>query len=330
MSRISDDLIDLQGCDLNLLVVFVVLMRERNVTRTAEHLSMSQAAVSAALGRLRKVFEDPLFVRAPGGMAPSAKAQRLEAPIRRGLDTLKIAIADETEFDPLKDNAIFRLGMSDDLEAMLMPSLIETVSQKNPGSSVFCLQANRKTVARLLDSGRISVGVAASSPWGPEIRSRTLFESGYACVYNAERLGRTGPLTKSDYIEFPHIMISADGTRGVVDDVLEGENLTRRRMASTAHFAMLPLLLARTAAIATVPRHAAQAFAEQTRLEICDPPVNMPRFSVDVIWHESDVSEPRVAWMVQTLCEIVRERVLFAEAAAGSTTSLINTPGDTE
>lgn len=89
----DDPVTDLRGYDLNLLVVLAVLLRERNVTRTAEQLHMSQAAVSAALGRLRKLFGDPLFVRAPGGMAPTARARSLQGPVRQGLDSLKVAIA---------------------------------------------------------------------------------------------------------------------------------------------------------------------------------------------------------------------------------------------
>lgn len=303
----DDPVIDLRGYDLNLLVVFAVLMRERNVTRTSEHLHMSQAAVSAALSRLRKLFDDPLFVRAPGGMTPTAKARHLEGPVRRGLDSLKIALAGEPQFDPLRDGVIFRLAMSDDLEALLMPDLITTVTGKSPASSVFCVQANRMTIADLLDTGRVSVGVCASSAWGPSIRSRTLFESGYACLYDPEVLGRRGALTRADYVELPHVMISADGTRGIIDDAMDAENLTRRRIASTAHFAMVPLLLSRMAAIATMPRHAARVFAAHLGLEVCDPPIPLPRFTVSALWHQSSTDDPQVMWMIRTLSELADE-----------------------
>jgi DNA-binding transcriptional LysR family regulator len=240
-------------------------------------------------------------------MTPTAKACQLEGPVRSGLNSLKIAVAGEERFDPLRHGAIFRLAMSDDLEALLLPDLITMVTDRSPASSVFCVQANRLTIADLLDSGHISVGVCASSAWGPRIRSRTLFESGYACVYDPEMLGRRGPLTKSDYVELPHVMISADGTRGIVDDVLDAEHLTRRRVASTAHFAMVPLLLSRVAAIATMPRHAAKVFAAHRRLEVCDPPIPLPRFTVSVLWHENNTNDPRVMWMIGALRELADE-----------------------
>ncbi|MET7534252.1 LysR family transcriptional regulator [Streptomyces goshikiensis] len=305
----DDPIIDLRGHDLNLLVVFAVLMREQNVTRTAGQLHMSQAAVSAALGRLRRLFGDPLFVRAPGGMAPTAKARRLQVPVRRGLDSLKVAIAGEPAFDPEHSSTVFRLGMSDDLEALLLPGLIAQVTATSPDSSVFCLQANRMTIAGLLESGQVEFGVSAAAAWGPEIHSRTLFASRYACLYDPRTLRRRGPLTLDEYVALPHVMISADGTRGIVDEVLDSENLTRRRIASTAHFAMVPLLLASSPAIATMPRHAAEVFATQLGLEVCEPPVDLPQFTVSALWHRSSAEDPRVRWLVGQLCTLAHRLV---------------------
>ncbi|WP_062207220.1 LysR family transcriptional regulator [Streptomyces sp. NBRC 109706] len=303
----DDPVIDLRGYDLNLLVVFAVLMRERNVTRTAEQLHMSQAAVSAALGRLRKLFDDPLFVRAPGGMTPTARARRLQVPVRRGLDSLKIAIAGEPGFDPAGSGAVFRLGMSDDLEALLLPGLIAQVTAASPESSVFCLQANRMTVGGLLESGQVEVGVSAAAAWGPEIHSRTLFSSRYAVLYDPRALERTGPLTRAEYVALPHLMISADGTRGIVDDVLEADDQTRHRIASTAHFAMVPLLLASTPAVATMPRHAAEVFATRHGLEVCEPPIDLPQFTVSALWHRSSAEDPRVRWLLGQLTSLAAQ-----------------------
>ncbi|MDT0269923.1 LysR family transcriptional regulator [Streptomyces sp. DSM 44915] len=305
----DDPVGELRGYDLNLLVVFATLMRERNVTRTAEQLHMSQAAVSAALGRLRKLFDDPLFTRAPGGMAPTARAHRLHAPVRRGLDSLKIAIAGEPAFDPARSGTVFRLGMSDDVEALLLPALITQVTDASPDSSVFCLQANRMTVAGLLETGQVEVGVTAAAAWGPEIHSRTLFASRYACLHDPRALGRRGPLTRAEFVSLPHVMISADGTRGIVDDVLDSENLTRRRIASTAHFAMVPLLLASTPAIATMPRHAAEVFAARYGLEATEPPVALPQFTVSALWHRSNSDDPRVRWLVGQLAALAARLV---------------------
>ncbi len=294
----SDDVpVELRGHDLNLFVVFLALIEERNVTRTAERLRMSQAAVSAALARLRKMHDDPLFVRASHGVEPTVKALRLVDPVREGLGRLRVAIAGEPVFDPIVDPMEFRVAMSDDLEALLLPAMIRGVIAASPGSSVFCVQANRMTMVDLLESGTIQLGVAASSSWGPGIRSATLFESGYACVYDREALGRVGALTFEEYLAVDHLMVSADATRGIVDDVLAESGHRRRRVASTAHFAMVPLLLSGLAAVATIPRHAAEVFATMSGLEVTTPPIDLPRFGVSMVWHGSDDNDPRIAWL---------------------------------
>ncbi|EOM74523.1 LysR family transcriptional regulator [Rhodococcus rhodnii] len=135
----DDPIAELRGVDLNLLVVFAVLFEEGSVTRTAARLHMSQAAVSASLARLRKLFGDQLFVRAPGGVAPTAKAKNLESVVRSGLDRVHAAVVGERTFDPARDAAVFRLAMSDDLEALLLPPLIGHLTRTSPRSSAFCI-----------------------------------------------------------------------------------------------------------------------------------------------------------------------------------------------
>ncbi|WPR53375.1 LysR substrate-binding domain-containing protein [Streptomyces sp. S399] len=290
----------LRGYALDLLVVFAVLLRERNVTRAAEQ-HMSRAAVSAALGRLRKLFGDPLPVRAPGGAAPP-RAPGLAAPAREGLASPKTAVAGEPAFDPARDTAVFRLGVSDGLEALLPPGLIATVRAASPASSAFCLPAGRTTVAALLTAGEVQIGVAACAARGPDIRGRTLVASGHACLWDPVAAGGADPLTRAEHLAPPHVTISADGTRGIVGDVLNAENLTRRRVVPTAHFATAPLLPAGTASVATLPRHAAEVLAGRFGLQVCARPVPLPRFTVSALWHQGSAADPRVRWLVETRC----------------------------
>ncbi|MFI0424939.1 LysR substrate-binding domain-containing protein [Spongiactinospora sp. 9N601] len=116
--------------------------------------------------------------------------------------------------------------------------------------------------------------------------------------------GRTGALTRAEYVAAPHVMISAHGTRGIVDDVLEAEDLRRHVLASTAHFAMVPLLLTRSTAVATMPRHVAEVLAAAFGLEICEPPFRLPRFTVSVLWHHMSAKNPAVMWLVRTIAEV--------------------------
>ncbi|MEV6344313.1 LysR family transcriptional regulator [Actinoplanes sp. NPDC051851] len=297
---------ELRNHDLNLFVVFVALMEERSVTRAALRLHMSQAAVSAALSRLRKMHGDQLFVRAPGGVAPTLRAQRMYGPILEGLRSFEVAIGGEPIFDPHTDRFTLRIGMSDDLEAVLMPEVLSTVQPRSPGLSLYCVQTTRLRMAALLEAGDADLGVSASTAWGSQFRSRELFESGYASVYDPRLVGHDGALTKEEYLSLPHIMISYDGTRGIVDDALEAEGLSRNRIASTAHFAMAPYLLTRVATIATMPRHVARVFGRHFGLAVCEPPIYLPSFTVSVVWHQARDFDPRVKWMVRTVEDLAK------------------------
>lgn len=114
---------DLRRVDLNLLIVFETLMHERSVTRAAEKLFLGQPAISAALSRLRGLFDDPLFVRTGRSMEPSARAVEIFALLSPALDSISTAVSRAAEFDPATSTAVFRIGLSDDVEFALLPPL---------------------------------------------------------------------------------------------------------------------------------------------------------------------------------------------------------------
>jgi len=298
--------VDLRGHDLNLFVVFVALMREQSVSRAARALSMSQSAVSAALGRLRTAYDDQLFTRTQGGIVPTLRAKRMYGPVLDALTSLQVAVGGEQIFDPEHDRFEIRIGMSDDLEALLMPQLLTSVSPQCPGMSAFCLQTTRLHLAELLESGDADLGIVASSAWPSRFRSRVLFESRYLTVYDPRQLGRTTPLAVEEFLAVPHVMISYDATRGIVDSELEKLGARRFRVASTAHFAMAPLLLKRTPSVATVPSHVAHVFAEEFGLIAVEPPIALPSFHVSAVWHQTRNADPEVSWMVDTIEQLTR------------------------
>ena len=115
---------DLRRLDLNLLIVFETLMHERSVTRAAEKLFLGQPAISAALARLRTLFDDPLFVRTGRSMEPTPRAQEIFALLSPALDSISTAVSRAADFDPATSKAVFRIGLSDDVEFALLPALL--------------------------------------------------------------------------------------------------------------------------------------------------------------------------------------------------------------
>src|SRR3954469_14162983 len=99
--------------DLNLLVVFAALMKERNVTKAAMRVGLTQSATSSALARLRDRLEDPLFVRSQQGMVPTARAKALETPVKQALDLIQLGLQAERSFDASTSDRAFRLMVTD-------------------------------------------------------------------------------------------------------------------------------------------------------------------------------------------------------------------------
>ncbi|MGW2741242.1 LysR substrate-binding domain-containing protein [Streptomyces sp. NPDC001450] len=287
---------EFRKADLNLLVVFTALLRERSVTRAAAALHLSQGAVSAALGRLRRLFGDELFTRTRTGIEPTARAVELARRIEPALGLIHGAVTAQDRFDPATARRAFTVGMSDDVEATLLPRLLAATTGL-PGIRIAVRQANRNTVAGLLDRGEIDLGVAAAPAHSTDHRSRALFTSGYSCLFNPRLLPLTLPLDLDTYLAHPHLLISYDGRRGIVDDLLEARGLSRRVPASTTHFAGAALHLTAVPVLATLPTHAAAVYAEALGLTLTLPPLPMPEYTVNAIWHGTTTDDPAQVWL---------------------------------
>jgi LysR family transcriptional activator of mexEF-oprN operon len=288
---------DFRGVDLNLLVTFDVLMRERHVTRTAHVLGVSQAATSAALARLRRLFGDELFVRTRDGMLPTPKAKEIAPRIRWALRELSAVLVEEPVFDPADSTRTFVLAMSDDVEAHVLPQILRRLQAERLGVSVLVRQSNRYTVESLLTEGSIDLAVGALPGLGENFPREELFSSGYACLYDGARLGLGDPLSLEDYLRLPHLLISYDGRRGIVDDLLEARGLRRRIIGSTTHFAGALAPLKSAEVVVTLPRHAGKAFAGTAGLTLSEPPLPFPSFTVSMAWTPQRENDPAQQWL---------------------------------
>jgi len=288
---------DFRGVDLNLLVTFEVLMRERHVTHAAHALGVSQSAASAALARLRRLFGDELFVRGRDGMAPTVKAQEIAPRIRWALRELAGVLVEEPVFDPGASTRTFVLAMSDDVEAHVLPRMLRRLQAERLGVSVLVRQSNSHTVEPLLTEGSVDLTVGALPRLAGSFHREELFTSGYACLYDGERLDLGTPLSLAEYLERPHLLVSFDGRRGIVDDLLEARGLRRRIAGSTSHFAGALTPLRTADVLVTLPRHAAEAFAAATGLTLSEPPIPTPRFTVSMAWTPQRENDPAQQWL---------------------------------
>ncbi len=151
---------DLRRIDFNLLIVFETLMHERSVTKTAEKLFLGQPAISAALVRLRALFNDELFVRTGRSMEPTSRALEIFSFLTPALDSISTALSTSQEFDPATATNIFRVGLSDDVEFSLLPMLLRRLRAEAPGVILVVRRVNYLLAPGMLSSGEISVAVS--------------------------------------------------------------------------------------------------------------------------------------------------------------------------
>ncbi|WP_109513021.1 LysR substrate-binding domain-containing protein [Pseudomonas ovata] len=286
---------DLRRVDLNLLVIFEALMFERNLTRVAEKLFIGQPAVSAALGRLRDLFDDPLLLRNGRAMEPTARALDILKEIRPALDTISGAVSRAKDFDPASSTDVFRIGLSDDAEFGLLPLLLARLQAEAPGVIIVIRRANYLLLPALLASGEISVGVSWTVELPANAKRKKLRDIPCKVIRGDDR---PGLLSLDDYCARPHAMVSFSGDlSGNIDLDLARVGRSRKVVLAVPQFNGLRALLAGSEMIATVPDYAACALVDGTRLRAEDPPFPIVPAELSMVWSGVHDNDPAERWL---------------------------------
>ncbi len=286
---------DLRKVDLNLLIVFETLMHERSVTRAAEKLFLGQPAISAALARLRGLFDDPLFVRTGRSMEPTARAQEIFGHLSPALDSISTALSRAADFDPATSKAVFRIGLSDDVEFGLLPPLLRRIRAEAPGVVLVVRRANYLLMPQLLSSGEISVGVSYTDELPANAKRKTLRRSTWK-ILRADSI--PGALTLDDYCARPHALVSYAGDLdGFVDQTLAEMDRKRQVVLAVPQFVGLAQLLAGTDIIATVPEYVALALTAAGGLRAEEPPFPTRLAELSMVWRGAQDQDPAERWL---------------------------------
>ena len=294
---------DLRRIDLNLLLVLHVLLEERSVTRTAERLYLGQPAISGALARLREAFSDPLFVRTPKGMQPTPRAEALGRQVEPFLRLLHAELLGAPTFDPAGSERIFHLGMSDALEAALMPALLSHVQENAPGVRIVAHQADSDRIPALLDSGEIELAAGVLEPPAAWHRQQRLFDWHFVCLYDPARIEVRGDIIPLEtYLAHPHLLTSFQaGLTGFIDERLEALGERRRVVFSSRNFSTSAVMLKNMAAFTTLPGYYARVWGEALELAVAELPFETPVSSVSMMWAAAADLDPGLSWLAKAL-----------------------------
>lgn len=301
------DHVHLARLDLNLLVALDALLTERSVTRAAGRIGISQSAMSHALGRLRATFSDELLTRGPDGMRPTPRALALIEPMQSVLAQIQQITAPPAAFDPANADITFTLGIPDSTEVLLMPNLIAHLQAKAPGVKLLLHTVDRNRILDDLDSGRVDLGIGVFEQGQTHHKRRILNKESYLCLFNADLVGLTPPISLDDYLRFPHLLTSlVESAHGVVDDALAKIGRKRVIALTSPRFAVMPFVVRQAPVIATMHSRLARFFADSMGLTVSPAPVDLPDVSISMIWHASNDDVPSQRWLRETIVMLRR------------------------
>lgn len=298
--------------DLNLLHVFAAVHQSRSVSRAAARLGLSQPAASHALTRLRLLLHDPLFVRAPGGVRPTPRAERLAPQVVAALQLLDAALQEADRFDAARARRRFVLHMSDIGADEFLPLLLHGLAHDAPGVTLEAVQLPAEAIAPALEQGQLDLAIGYQ-PELPGGEQATLLTERYVLL-----LRRGHPLAHAldgraalDALEY--IVVRS---HTVPERVLQQLGLESRIRVALPHFMVVPAILETTELAVVMPSRPAARFAARHALQVAEVDLGLPPFAVAMHWHWRHTADPGHRWL--------RERALAMRFEAVPETA----PGD--
>jgi DNA-binding transcriptional LysR family regulator len=303
---------DLRRIDLNLLVALHALLAERSVTRAARRLSLTQPTVSTMLVRLRKLFNDPLFVRTQRGILPTPRALALEPALGRLLEQAGALIAGD-RFDAQTAALTFSISANDYIQSALLIPFIRQLRARAPNVRIAVRPASAQEMTAKLAAGELDIAIT-TSPEIPslDLPSRVLYEERYVCAVRKEHPLRGRSVTLEQFCRFPHVVVSPTegGFVGPTDRALAERNRQRRVALSVPGFLILPELLRTEDLVAVVPE---RVLASRSHgLRTFAPPLPVPGFAVLALWHPRVQMDPAHRWMRELLSATAAQLRTFA------------------
>ena len=292
--------VNLRTLDLNLLVILQALLEERQVTRAAERLDMSQPAVSRALARLRKTFDDPLLVKSAQGFDLSTRAESLKPRLNALLKGFAELVV-PSEFDPKTATDRVRIACLDMEGALFLPELLKTMRTAAPGMQL-SIHSQPGDHFALLQSGEVDFVISGIKPARGEtqIMGRALAKTEMVCLMDADNPLAHAKLTLEGYIGASHGVVSITGLgAAIMDRVLEQKGLSRRLTLRTDSFTTLPDYIRGTDLIFALPKLTTDRLTRDNRLVAVPLPseLELPQVQFDLYWHARQHRDPMHRWV---------------------------------
>ena len=312
--------VNFRTLDLNLLRVFDEVMAERNLTRAARNLSLTQPAVSNALRRLREVLGDDLLRRSGAGVEPTPRALALWPAVRDALLQLEHTLAPNA-FDAAVADTTFVLAMADATAAELIPGLVQIAQAEAPAISMRVVPLTTRDPRQLLENEGADMAVGyfpavlasltarGQSGTAVPFETQRLYVGQYVCVMRRGHPLADRPMTLDDFCAARHLLVSFSGRPyGFIDQTLDTLGRTRRIVVTVNQFFTAGRVVANSDLLTVLPRHFVSVTGIDEQLVLCDLPFDQPLVHVDALWHRRAQHGHAHQWL--------RDALIRAAAAA--------------
>jgi len=272
--------------DLNLIEALDALLAENSVTKAAERLHTSPPAMSRALARLRRTFDDPLLVRAGRDLVPTPRALELRGEVHAVAERARALFAPSNAADPRTAVRMFDLQVSDMLSTTFVPALMDDLRVQAPGISLR-LRPDTLKDTKPLREGLVDLEIGTIRSGDPEIHSETLATETLVGVVRPEHpLAKLKTVTARRFAAADHIVMSRRGeAHGPIDDQLAGLGLQRRIVAVVPSFGTALFLARETDAVCVAPARLGRHMFETLGLRTFTLPLTLPTVTLGCAWH---------------------------------------------
>ena len=305
--------------DLNLLAYLDVLLRERNVTRAANQLSLSQPAMSNGLGRLRVMFDDPLLVRTSDGMTPTERALELQPLIREILARADKAVQPRTAFDAATAERFFRIMATDYAESTIFPRILHRLREQAPGITLDIMTPSDVSFLDV-EQGKVDMVINRFDSIPQSFHQKTIWKDDFSCLFSVDNPIKDN-FTLETYLQSQHVWVSKTGMGvgvgmnpddvqrlGWVDEALAKIDKQRRITVFTRHYQAAMLMAEQNDLIVTIPTKAAKLQAHNPRVVVEPPPFDIPPITLKMAWSPLLQNNPAHRWMRNLIVDVTRKQ----------------------
>ena len=289
---------DLHDIDLNLLTVFAQIYQDRKVSVAADNLGLSQPTISNALGRLRRLLDDEVFLRTARGMQPTPLADQLAVPIANALTAIREALARQLVFDATTSMRQFTMAMTDIGEFHFLPRLMKSLELAAPGVSISTLRNTAVNLKFAMESGQVDLALGHLPDLTTDFHRRKLFSQRYVCLFRkGHAMDCKAPSLDAFSLAEHAVVISAGTGHGRADELIEDAGIKRRIRLRVPHFVALADILESSDLIATVPEAFAIRSVKHFSLTYVPHPIDLPPIEIGLFWHARYHRDPANRWL---------------------------------